>query len=64
MIKLLLYILFEKYIYSLALKMACPGNQDCVNCISALSFPITFTLTAASGRHVLPLANNVEYIDN
>jgi len=30
--------LFEKYIYSLALEMANPGNQHCTNCIGALSF--------------------------
>jgi len=37
---LLPYILFEKYIYILALKMASPGNQHCANCIGALAFPI------------------------
>ena len=40
LIKLLPYILFEKYIYILALKMASPGNQHCANCIGTLSFPI------------------------
>jgi len=39
--KLLPYILFEKYIYILALEMASPGNQHCANCIGALSFPIS-----------------------
>jgi len=39
-IKMLPYILFEKYIYILALQMASPGNQQCANCIGALSFPI------------------------
>jgi len=38
--KLLPYILFEKYIYILALKMATLGNQQCANCIGTLSFPI------------------------
>jgi len=38
--KLLPYILFEKYIYILALEMASPGNQHCANCIGALSFLI------------------------
>jgi len=38
--KMLPYILFEKYIYILALEMASPGNQHCVNCIGALSFPM------------------------
>ena len=28
------YILFEKYIYILALEMASPGNQHCVNNVS------------------------------
>jgi len=37
---LLPYILFEKYIYILALEMASPGNQHCASCIGALSFPI------------------------
>jgi len=40
LIKLLPYILFEKYIYILALEMASPGNQQCTSCISTLSFPI------------------------
>jgi len=37
LIKLLPYILFEKYIYILALEMASPVNQHCANCIGALS---------------------------
>jgi len=40
LIKLLPYILFEKYIYILELKMASPGNGQCSNCIGTLSFPI------------------------
>jgi len=40
LIKLLLYILFEKYIYILTLEMANPGNQHCASCIGTLSFPI------------------------
>jgi len=40
LIKLLPYILFEKYISILPLEMASPGNQHCVNCIGTLSFPI------------------------
>jgi len=39
--KLLPYFLFEKYICILALKMASPGNQHCVNCIGTLLFPIS-----------------------
>jgi len=35
LIKLLPYILFEKYIYILELKMACPGNQHCANCVGS-----------------------------
>jgi len=34
------YILFEKYIYILALEMACPGNQHSANCIGTLLFLI------------------------
>jgi len=37
LIKLLLYILLDKYINILALEMASPGNQQCSNCIGALS---------------------------
>jgi len=40
LIKLLPYILFEKYINILALEMASPGNRHCASCIDALSFPI------------------------
>ena len=40
LIKLLPCILFEKYIYVLALKMASPWNQHCVSCIGTLSFPL------------------------
>jgi len=36
--KLLPYILFEKYIYILALEMANPGKQHYANCIGTLSF--------------------------
>ena len=38
LIKLLPYILFEKYIYILLLEMASLGNQHCANCIGTLSF--------------------------
>jgi len=37
--KLFSYILFEKYIYMLALDLASTGNQHCANCIGTLSFP-------------------------
>jgi len=40
LIKLLPYILFEKYIHIFALQMACPRNRHCANCIGTLSFPI------------------------
>ena len=36
MIKLLPYILFEKYIYILAQKMASPGNQHCARCMDTV----------------------------
>jgi len=39
LIKLLPYILFEKYIDILAVKMDGPGNQHCASCIGTLSFP-------------------------
>jgi len=38
--KLLTYIVFEKYIFILALEMASSGNQRCANCIGTLSFPM------------------------
>jgi len=38
LIKLLPYILFEKYIYILALEMASPGNQHCASRIGSF-FP-------------------------
>jgi len=40
LIKLPPYILFEKYIYILALEMASPGKQHGANCIGTLSFNI------------------------
>jgi len=39
-IKLLPYILFEKYVYILSLEMASAGNRHCANCIGALMFRI------------------------
>jgi len=36
LIKLLPYILFAKYIYILALKMASPGNQHCARCMDTV----------------------------
>ena len=35
--KLLSYILFEKYIYILALEMASPENRHCDSCIGTVS---------------------------
>ena len=55
----LVYILFEKYIYSLSLEMAGPGNQHCANCIGTLLFPIVdslmTTLCTGCGRKKYPL---------
>ena len=48
--KFLPYILFEKYIYNLALESASPGNQHCANCIGTLSFPIGLH-TDSTGLH-------------
>jgi len=39
LLKLLSYILFEKYIYILALEMASSRNQHRANFIGTLSFP-------------------------
>ena len=40
LIKLLPYILFEKYINILALEITSPGNRHCANSIGTLLFPI------------------------
>jgi len=45
------YILFEKYIYILALEMASPVNQRCTKCIGTLSFHMGQT-----GRGFQPLS--------
>jgi len=58
LIKLLPYILFEKYIYILALEMASPGNRHCANCIGALSFPIT---TESHGEITLKIICDMAY---
>jgi len=46
LIKLLPYILFEKYTYILAMEMASRGNRHCANCIGALSFPMKISLVS------------------
>jgi len=38
--KLLPYVLVEKFIYILALERASPGNQHCANCIGTFSLHI------------------------
>ena len=45
LIKLLPYILFQKYICMLALETASPENQHCADCIGTLSFPMRVLLT-------------------
>ena len=47
--KLLQYILFEKYISILALGVASLENQHCASCIGTLSFHIARVATAAGG---------------
>ena len=42
LMKLLPCISFEKCVYILALEIASPGNQHCVNCIGTPSFPIKY----------------------
>jgi len=54
---LLPFILSGKYIYILELEMASPGNQHCVSCIGALSFPI---LAVNGSISVRTDVNNVE----
>ena len=46
LIILLPYVIFEKYIYILALEMASSGNQHCASCIGTLAFPMTRSLHA------------------
>jgi len=50
---LLSYILFEKYIYILALEMASPGNQHCANCIGTLSFTMALSVRVDSSVSVI-----------
>jgi len=41
LMKLLPYILFEKYVFIFfSLEMTSPENQHCANCIGTLSFPM------------------------
>jgi len=44
LIKLLPCVLFEKYIYILALETAIPGNQRGASCIGTLSFLSLFEM--------------------
>jgi len=59
MTKLLPYILFDKYIYILALEMASPGNRHCANFIGALSFPIKLTTRCYDRPAVALLSPNL-----
>jgi len=59
LIKLLPYILFEKYIRILALELASPGNQHRADCIDTLSFALCCqVLHWASTLHI-PNVNNL-----
>jgi len=66
LIKLLPYILFQKYMCILALEMASPGNQHCANCIGTLSFPMILHravfLTLLSGNCECKNVLNVLFI--
>ena len=55
MIKLHLFILYDKYVYILALEMASPGSQHCANCIGTLSFPVTWFVVVCSLNGLCPL---------
>jgi len=48
--KLLPYILFEKYISYLALEMASLGNRHCANCIGTFSFPMLAARRGAKNK--------------
>jgi len=52
--KLRPFILFEKYINTLAFEMASPGNWHCANYIGALSFPI-FTSISCQKYNIVHL---------
>ena len=62
LIKLLLYILFEKYMYILALEMAIPGNQHCANCIGTLSFPVADNCRIRHGDAAIPRIRVLFYV--
>jgi len=60
LIKLLPSILFQKYVYSLALEIARPGNQQCANCVGTLSFPINGPFsTGSESEWFLPFLQQV-----
>ena len=50
LIYLLPCIIFEKYIYILALEMASAGNRHCANCVGVLSLPSWWRSTVAKRR--------------
>ena len=55
LIKLHLFILYDKYVYILGLEMASPGSQHCANCIGTLSFPVTWFVVVCSLNGLCPL---------
>jgi len=59
LIKSLLNILFEKYIYILALEKASPENQHCANCINTLSFPIADSDSAEQSTPIYTVSQNI-----
>jgi len=42
------YLFYLKNIYTLALEMASPGNQQCASCIGTLSFDIAIPVSRKS----------------
>jgi len=58
--KLLPYILFEKYIYILALKMSSRRNEHCANCVGSLPFPISECGLAMTVKARLYLSDRTE----
>jgi len=54
-------MLFEEYIYILALEMASPGNQHCVSCIGTLSFRIV-TRDTVTERMILGRTACIAYM--
>ena len=59
LIKLLPYILSDKYINIVALEMASPGNRHCASCIGARLFPADMEMAQICRLTVSPACHHV-----